>query len=109
MWLSRSGLDGLGSLTGQLPAGPAVLKDWVKSMKHYWNEVVYIPDLRDPDVVRAIATRFLELRAEDLVGGLVLRAFERYQPSGFRSWWAKGRCVAVTATPTRLNLESQRT
>lgn len=30
-----------------LGPGPAVLRDYVKSMKHYWHEAAYIPDTAD--------------------------------------------------------------
>jgi hypothetical protein len=84
---------------GKLPPGPALIKDWVKSMKHYWDEAAFIPDIRDTAGVLQVARRFLELRNEDLVGGLVVRSFEQYQPGEARSWWIDGRCVLVSAHP----------
>jgi hypothetical protein len=82
-----------------LPPGAAVLKDWVKSMKHYWDEAAFIPDTRDVDAARTVAERFVELRGEDLVGGLVLREFEPFVGAEARTWWVDGSCVLVTAHP----------
>lgn len=99
VWLHEPGLDSIDTRAQELPAGPAIIKDWVKSMKHYWDEATYVPDVQDGDALRTVARRFLELRGGDLVGGLVVRAFEVYQPGEVRSWWVAGRCAAVTAHP----------
>ena len=105
VWTTGPGVDGLSELLGQLPVGPAVVKDWVKSLKHYWTEAAFIPDTRDLPMAEAVVRRFLELRAEDLVGGVVLRSFEKYQPGEVRSWWVGGNCVAVTAHPDTPELQ----
>ena len=57
----------------QLGPGPYVVKDFVKSEKHYWNEACYIPG---PEDIERVTRRFVELR-EPLIGGLVYR---KYQP-----------------------------
>ena len=81
-----------------LGPGPAVLRDYVKSMKHYWREAVFIPDLADEAAAWQIARRFLELREDEFTGGFVLRRFE--QLSGeFRTWWCGGACALVTPHP----------
>lgn len=54
-------------------AGGAIVKDYVKSLKHHWAEACFIPDVSDPDGVRRVVGRFLELRGGALEGGLVLR------------------------------------
>jgi len=86
VWLTAPGTEGVLELVKTLPPGPAVVKDWVKSMKHYWDEAAYIPDVRDSDAVMRVAQRFLELRGDDLVGGIVVRSFEHYEPGEVRSW-----------------------
>jgi hypothetical protein len=68
-------------------------------MKNYWHEAVYVPDVRDPEALVRVARRFLELRDDDLVGGIVVRSFEEYQPGEVRSWWVDGQCVALSAHP----------
>lgn len=52
-----------------------------------------------------MASRFVELRADELVGGLVLRRFERFVSAETRTWWIDGKLALVTAhpdTPDRL-------
>ena len=71
----------------------------MKSMKHYWHEATYVSNVRDPEAVMRVARRFLELRDDDLVGGIVVRSFEAYQPGEVRSWWVDGQCAALSAHP----------
>jgi hypothetical protein len=80
-------------------AGPAVVKDHVKSMKHKWDEAAFVPDTTDTSKVRSVVARFLELRGDDLVGGIVLRAFEQFEPGEARTWWVDGECRLVTPHP----------
>jgi ATP-grasp domain, R2K clade family 3 len=74
-------------------------------MKHYWDEAAFIPDVRDSAGVLRVAGRFLELRGDDLVGGLVVRPFEQYQPGEVRSWWVNGHCAVLSAHPDTPELE----
>jgi hypothetical protein len=89
-------LDALEGLFDQLGGGPAVLRDYVKSMKHYWDEAAYIPDRA---AVRRVAERFLELRDDAFTGGFVLRQFEEFTGAEARTWWIGGRCSLVTPHP----------
>jgi len=59
---------------------PLILKDYVKSQKHYWNEACYIPDASDSATVERVTKRFLELQGDDLNEGLVFRAFVDFEP-----------------------------
>lgn len=93
VWTSSVDLDEFEGCCRLLGSGPAVLRDYVKSMKHYWHEAVLVPDVADTATARAVAARFLELRDDDVVGGLVLRRFERYSAPEVRTWWVDGRCV----------------
>jgi len=93
------GLEGLDTACSRLGHGPAVLRDYVKSMKHYWHEAAYIPDVADRGAVRRVAERFLELREDSFVGGFVLRRFEEFTGPEARTWWIGGRCALVTAHP----------
>ncbi|WP_433537828.1 ATP-grasp domain-containing protein [Micromonospora sp. CA-249363] len=83
----------------ELGAGPAVLRDYSKSMKHYWDEAAFIPDLDDGAAAWSVARRFLELRDDDFVGGLVLRRFERFASTEVRTWWLDGACVLTGPHP----------
>jgi hypothetical protein len=59
-------------VTEQLGDGPLIVKDYVKSAKHYWHEACFIPN---PESLEGVARKFLELRGEDLEGGLVFRHY----------------------------------
>jgi hypothetical protein len=50
-----------------------VLRDYVKSMKHYWHEAAYIPDTVGHAAAWKVAARFRELRGDEFTGGFVLR------------------------------------
>ncbi|PWR11163.1 hypothetical protein DKT68_06810 [Micromonospora acroterricola] len=83
----------------ELGTGPAVLRDYSKSMKHYWNEAAFIPDLEGGGAAWRVASRFLELRDDEFVGGFVLRRFERFASAEVRTWWVDGVCVLIGAHP----------
>ena len=59
-----------------------VVKDYVKSQKHRWDEACYIPRSNDADVVKRVVSRFLELQGDDLAGGLVVRRYIPLRPKG---------------------------
>jgi hypothetical protein len=87
--------------------GPVVLKDYVKSQKHYWAEACFIPAVNDEAAVRRVVRRFLELQGEDLNEGLVFREFVPLKVVGlhpksglplaaeFRIFWLRGEPVLV--------------
>ncbi|WP_436500615.1 ATP-grasp domain-containing protein [Actinokineospora sp. HUAS TT18] len=83
----------------ELGPGPAVLRDYTKSMKHYWAEAAFIPELDDASAAWAVASRFRELRADDMAGGFVLRRFEEFTSSEVRTWWIDGECVLAGPHP----------
>jgi hypothetical protein len=66
------------------PFGPApvVVKDYVKSQKHAWDEACFIPSASDRATVERVVRRFLELQGPDLAGGLVFREFVAFEPVG---------------------------
>jgi hypothetical protein len=93
---SRADFDGA---RATLAAGPAVLRDYTKSMKHYWHEAAFIPDLADGEAAWAVAARFLELRDDERTGGFVLRRFEDFVGPELRTWWVDGECRIVGPHP----------
>jgi hypothetical protein len=99
VWTSGTDLDQLTVIADRLGHGPAVLKDYSKSEKHYWDEAMFIPELSDHGRLQAVARRFLELRADSFDTGFVLRRFESWEPFEWRTWWVDGDCVAATAHP----------
>jgi hypothetical protein len=76
-----------------------VLRDYVKSMKHYWHEAAYIPDVANSAAAWKVAARFRELRDEEFTGGFVLRRFEQFTSAEVRTWWVNGACRLATSHP----------
>lgn len=58
---------------------PIVLKDFVKSRKHEWNEACYIPSASDCKAVESVVRRFLELQGSELNEGLVFREYINFE------------------------------
>lgn len=57
-----------------------ILKDYVKSRKHEWNEACFIESASNRQDVEKVANRFLELQGDDLNEGLVFREFIEFEP-----------------------------
>ncbi len=95
VWTAGFDQDAFEAARTRLGPGPAVLRDWTKSMKHYWATACFIPDLADADAAWRVATRFCELRDDDRTGGLVLRRYEPFTGGEVRTWWVDG-AMALT-------------
>lgn len=80
-------------------SGRAVIRDYVKSMKHYWDTAMYIPDLADADAAWRVASQFRALREDEYAGGFVLRRFESFTGGEARTWWVNGECALITPHP----------
>ena len=52
-----------------------IIKDYVKSQKHYWDTACFIPIATDRDKVKSVINKFVELQNTDLNEGLVIREF----------------------------------
>jgi ATP-grasp domain, R2K clade family 3 len=98
-WTEGPSRDEFDVVRTSMGSGPAVLRDYTKSMKHYWHEAMFIPEIADADAAWEVAARFLELRADSFVGGLVLRRFEAFTGAEVRTWWVNGHCALTTAHP----------
>lgn len=84
---------------------PLVVKDYVKSQKHYWKEACFITSARDLSAVESVARKFLELQGDDLNEGLVFREFAPLKIVGahpksqmplaaeFRIFWLLGKPI----------------
>jgi hypothetical protein len=99
VWTDGDGEPGFRLACERLGAGPAVLRDYVKSMKHYWHEAAYIPDVADTVPAWKVAARFRELREDEFTGGFVLRRFEHFDSAEARTWWVSGACRLITPHP----------
>ncbi|MER6445067.1 ATP-grasp domain-containing protein [Streptomyces venezuelae] len=96
--------EGLAALAAGLPPGAGIVKDYVKSRKHEWDEACYVPDLADPAALHRVVARFVELQGEFLAGGVVVRAFEHFvtpeaAAAEVRVWWRDGAPRLLTAHP----------
>ncbi len=63
--------------------GSYVVKDYVKSRKHEWYDSCFIRDIRDKDALVKVIGNFIERQGENLVGGVVLRKYEKLKQIGF--------------------------
>ena len=99
VWTVGDGHDDFVEACARLGPGPAVLRDYTKSMKHYWHEAAFVPDAADPEASWTVASRFRQLRDEDFTGGFVLRRFEELTRAEARTWWVDGVCRLVGAHP----------
>ena len=99
VWTSSASIDEFVEVASSFGSGPVVLRDYVKSMKHYWHEAAFIPDVSDRTAAVGVARRFVELRGDSFTGGFVLRRFERFVPPEVRRWWIRRHLALVTAHP----------
>jgi hypothetical protein len=98
-WTSGDDRVAFDKARAEVGDGPAVLRDWTKSMKHYWDEAVYVPDLGDAATAWRVASRLRELRGDEFTGGFVLRRFEEFTGAEVRTWWVDGVCRLAGAHP----------
>ncbi|MFE7508661.1 ATP-grasp domain-containing protein [Promicromonospora sp. NPDC057488] len=95
----------IGALVADLGGGPGVVKDYVKSRKHEWDEACFVPELSDAATAARVIARMVELQGADLSGGIVVRAFEQFLSDDdgraleARVWWVAGAPVLVTPHP----------
>jgi hypothetical protein len=83
IWLTGDlSIDRIMGALAHFRDSPVIVKDFVKSRKHEWNDACFIPSAADRRAVDRVVSRFLELQGEDLAGGLVFREFVRFRPIG---------------------------
>lgn len=63
--------------------GSYTVKDYVKSRKHEWYDACYIENIANKENASRIIGNFIERQDDDLVGGIVLRKFEKLKHIGF--------------------------
>lgn len=66
----------------KLLEGSYIVKDYVKSRKHEWNDACYIPNIADEINATKIINNFVERQGSSLAGGIVLRKFEKLRRIG---------------------------
>lgn len=83
VWLKTSSdfsIEEIMELLRPFGSAPVILKDFVKSRKHEWDEACYIPSASDIASVERVVRRFIELQGEDLNEGFVFREFVEFEP-----------------------------
>ncbi|HET9954323.1 MAG TPA: ATP-grasp domain-containing protein [Polyangiaceae bacterium] len=78
VWLRSTGavdFRDIHELISVFDDGPLIVKDYVKSQKHYWHEACFIPRASDRVAVERVVRNFLDLQGSDLNEGLVFREF----------------------------------
>ena len=78
-WTTEFDNSSIIALTKEFGTGPIIVKDFVKSEKHNWEDACFIPDASNLDKVRNVVNRFIELRGDSLNEGLVFRQFEELE------------------------------
>jgi len=99
VWTAGDSQQDVARACARLGPGPAVLRDYVKSMKHYWTQATCIPQTSDQAAAWKIAARFRQLRGDDFTGGFVIRRFEPFCSAEVRTWWTGGTCRLITPHP----------
>ncbi|MFX1709036.1 ATP-grasp domain-containing protein [Chitinophaga sp. CC14] len=63
------------SILTSFGTSPLVIKDYVKSQKHYWDTACFIPSAADKAQAKSVIETFLSLQGNDLNEGLVIREY----------------------------------
>ncbi len=63
--------------------GSFIVKDFVKSRKHEWYDACFIKNVSDTAKATKIITNFVNRQGSDLIGGVVLRRFEKLKNIGY--------------------------
>lgn len=104
VWTTDPHAD-LAELVAPLGSGPGIVKDFVKSRKHEWDEACYIPDLTDTETLTRVVRTFVERQEESLAGGIVVRAFEQLDKGEARVWWLDGKPILAGPHPDTPDLD----
>lgn len=75
-WTKDLKIENIIAVVKQFENSSIIVKDYVKSEKHNWNDACFISDASNETEVQHIVTKFLELRGDSLNVGLVFRKFE---------------------------------
>lgn len=107
VWTTDLRIDSILELVRVFGESPIILKDYVKSEKHHWEEACFIPNASKSEKVKSVVDKFIDLRGDFLNEGLVFRQFEElefltnHSKSGmpltkeFRIFFVNGKIVEV--------------
>jgi len=82
VWEDKGTLNSVMEITKGL-TGSYIVKDYVKSRKHEWYDACFISNIADKVNTSKVVGNFIERQGSDLVGGVVLRQYEKLKPIGF--------------------------
>lgn len=82
VWTSGSDIEDVKNISRFLE-GSCIVKDYVKSRKHEWQDACFIRDIRDEAQLERVVGNFINRQGSALVGGIVLRKFENLKHIGF--------------------------
>lgn len=82
LWEDQGSLENALAMTKGLE-GCYIVKDFVKSRKHEWFDACFIQNIADKENASKIIGNFINRQGSDLVGGVVLRRFEKLKQTGF--------------------------
>lgn len=82
IWETEGTLQNALSMTKGLE-GAYIVKDYVKSRKHEWYDACFIRDIADAENTSRVIGNFIERQGSALVGGIVLRKYEKLKQIGF--------------------------
>ena len=78
-WTTELDDSSIAQLTKEFGKNPIIVKDFVKSEKHHWEDACFIPNASDSERVKSVVGKFLELRGDSLNEGVVFRQFEELE------------------------------
>jgi ATP-grasp domain, R2K clade family 3 len=82
VWMEGTDLEQAWEISRPLAVGAMVVKDFVKSAKHKWDEACFIPSEAMREKFESVVSAFVRIRGESLNRGLVFREFVNLMPVG---------------------------
>lgn len=78
-WTTELNHGAVHELSKKFGNSPIIVKDFVKSEKHNWDDACFIPNASDANNVQSVVDTFIALRGDSLNEGLVMRQFEELE------------------------------
>ena len=82
VWMEGTNMEQAWKITRPLAGEAMILKDFVKSAKHKWDEACFIPADAEREKFESVVSAFVRIRGESLNRGLVFRVFVDLMPVG---------------------------
>ena len=75
VWMEGTETERAWEISRALAGRAMIVKDWVKSAKHRWDEACFIPERASREKFASVVETFVGIRGESLNRGLVFREF----------------------------------